>query len=139
MIWIPKGTLIEAESGREAHSVTGDFRGSEEASQIILGGLIMKTLIEICEAIQKLESKADLKVVYAAANQRSRELYNFEVAHVKKDFSLQQEVTFIHKGRVIHGKIIKKNEKRAVVSVVAVDGQGFAQDWHVPYTKLSAV
>lgn len=27
-----------AESGHQAHSVTGDFRGSEEASQIILGG-----------------------------------------------------------------------------------------------------
>lgn len=99
----------------------------------------MKTLIEICEAIQKLETKEDLKVVYAAANTRSRELYDLKIAHVKQDFSLQQEVTFIHKRRVIKGKIIKKNEKRAVVSVVAVDGQGFAQDWHVPYDKLSAV
>lgn len=97
----------------------------------------MKTLIEICEAIQKLETKADLKVVYAATNTRSRELYNKEVAKMKQDFSLQQEVTFMHKGRVICGKIMKKNEKRAIVAVVAADGKGYSQDWHVPYTKLS--
>lgn len=97
----------------------------------------MKTLIEICEAIQKLETKADLKVVFAAYKQRSRELYNKEATEVKQLFSLQQPVTFIHKGLVMHGKIIKKNEKRARVAISTLDGTGYVHKWDVPYTMLS--
>lgn len=99
----------------------------------------MKTLTEICEAIQKLGTREDLKAIFAAYQERDRELRSRDDAISRKTFSLQQAVTFEHKGRTITGKIIKKNEMTAKVSVLPSDGLGYAQLYHVSYALLSRV
>lgn len=99
----------------------------------------MKTLTEICEAIQKLGTREDLKVIFNAYQGRDRELRAENDTIAKQKFSLQQAVTFKHKGRVITGKIIKKNEMTAKVSVLPSDGLGYAQLYHVSYSLLSLV
>lgn len=95
----------------------------------------MNTL-EIFEAIKKIGTVAELKVVRKAHAERLRELQAGDAEIARRDFSLNQFVSFIHKGREVFGKIIKINLKTARVNVSPNDSMTYAGEWNVAYTLL---
>ena len=100
-----------------------------------------KSLDQILIVIGEMTEKDDLKEVYEAYRNRSRELRERETLDAKMTFRKGQKVSFKHKGFKYSGVIEKKNEKRAKVSVKETDhpfGDQYKGNWNVPYTALQA-